>query len=119
MAMFLAGKTRAGVGLANGMAPRVGLRTGHCIDINYAILCWHEERQQCSLSYKAPRDGCWLHAMRAGKSRRKWKEDKASTDTLLDFVQQLGNDRSGEEPGIFKTLKQAWFGPMAEALISK
>ncbi|MCP4210122.1 MAG: hypothetical protein GY764_01465 [Halieaceae bacterium] len=57
--------------------------------------------------------------MRAGKSRRKWKEDKASTDTLLDFVQQLGNDRSGEEPGIFKTLKQAWFGPMAEALISK
>ena len=105
--MFLAGKTRAGVGLADGMAPRVGLCIGHCIDINCAISYWDEERQQCSLSYKAPRDGCWLHAMRAGKSRRKWKEDKTSTDTLLDFVQQLGNDRSGEEPGIFKTLKQA------------
>ena len=57
--------------------------------------------------------------MREGKSRRKWKEDKTSTDTLLDFVQQLGNALSGGKPGIFKTMKQAWSGLMTEALISK
>ncbi|MCX2977093.1 enoyl-CoA hydratase/isomerase family protein [Candidatus Marimicrobium litorale] len=45
-------------------------------------------------------------------------DGKASTDTLLDHAKQLGNDLSGKEPGIFKTLKQTWFGPMAEALIS-
>ena len=57
--------------------------------------------------------------MREGKSRRKWKENKTSTDTLLDYAKQSGNALSGGKPGIFKTMKQAWFGPMTEALISK
>ena len=43
-------------------------------------------------------------------------DGKASADALMDEAMALATALATKEPGIFKTLKQTWFGPMAEAL---
>jgi enoyl-CoA hydratase/carnithine racemase len=43
----------------------------------------------------------------------------AEADALLDEAMSLAAQLATKEPGIFKTLKQGWFGPMADALIAK
>ena len=43
---------------------------------------------------------------------------KASAESLLDEAKALASQLGTKEPGIFRTLKQTWFGPMAEALIA-
>jgi enoyl-CoA hydratase/carnithine racemase len=43
-------------------------------------------------------------------------DGKASMDELLDSAKHLAGQLSTKEPGIFATLKQTWFGPMANAL---
>ena len=42
----------------------------------------------------------------------------APADELLDQARALASQLATKEPGIFKTLKQTWFGPMAEALVA-
>ena len=44
-------------------------------------------------------------------------DGKASMDELLQQAKALANQLGTKEPGIFKTLKQTWFGPMADALV--
>ncbi|QFU76635.1 enoyl-CoA hydratase/isomerase family protein [Halioglobus maricola] len=46
-------------------------------------------------------------------------DSKASAETLLDQAKALANKLATKEPGIFKTLKQTWFGPMADALVAE
>ena len=45
-------------------------------------------------------------------------DGKASMDELLEQAKALASQLGTKEPGIFKTLKQTWFGPMAEALVA-
>jgi enoyl-CoA hydratase/carnithine racemase len=45
-------------------------------------------------------------------------DGKAPAEALLDKAKALAGQLGTKEPGIFKTLKQAWFGPMAEALVA-
>lgn len=45
-------------------------------------------------------------------------DGKAPLDQLLDQATSLANQLASKEPGIFKTLKQSWFGPMADALVA-
>ena len=45
-------------------------------------------------------------------------DGKASAESLLDEAKALASQLGTKEPGIFRTLKQTWFGPMAEALIA-
>ena len=45
-------------------------------------------------------------------------DGKASMDELLGEAKALASQLGTKEPGIFKTLKQTWFGPMAEALVA-
>ena len=45
-------------------------------------------------------------------------DGKASVDELLEQAKALASQLGSKEPGIFKTLKQTWFGPMAEALVA-
>jgi enoyl-CoA hydratase/carnithine racemase len=41
---------------------------------------------------------------------------KAPMDSLLVQAKWLASELSGKETGILKTLKQSWYGPMADAL---
>ena len=43
---------------------------------------------------------------------------KYSQEELLDQACALALELSGKEPGIFKTLKETWFGPIADALVA-
>ena len=45
-------------------------------------------------------------------------DGKASLDELLDQAKSLATQLGTKEPGIFKTLKQTWFGSMADALVA-
>jgi len=45
-------------------------------------------------------------------------DGKASIEELLDQAKTLASQLGTKEPGIFKTLKQTWFGRMAEALVA-
>lgn len=45
-------------------------------------------------------------------------DGKAPEDELLVEAKSLATQLGSKEPGIFKTLKQNWFGPMAEALVA-
>jgi enoyl-CoA hydratase/carnithine racemase len=45
-------------------------------------------------------------------------DGKASMEELLEQAKALASQLGTKEPGIFKTLKQTWFGPMAEALVA-
>ena len=45
-------------------------------------------------------------------------DGKAAMDGLLEQAKSLATQLGTKEPGIFKTLKQTWFGPMAEALVA-
>lgn len=45
-------------------------------------------------------------------------DGKASMEELLDQARTLATQLGTKEPGIFKTLKQTWFGPMAAALVA-
>jgi enoyl-CoA hydratase/carnithine racemase len=45
-------------------------------------------------------------------------DGKASMGELLDQARALASQLGTKEPGIFKTLKQTWFGPMADALVA-
>ena len=45
-------------------------------------------------------------------------DGKAAAESLLDEAKALASQLGTKEPGIFRTLKQTWFGPMAEALIA-
>ena len=44
-------------------------------------------------------------------------DGKASEQDLLAEAKALATQLATKEPGIFKTLKQRWFGPMADALV--
>jgi len=44
-------------------------------------------------------------------------DGRAPMDELLEQAKALASQLGTKEPGIFKTLKQAWFGPMADALV--
>lgn len=44
-------------------------------------------------------------------------DGEASMDELLEQAKSMATQLGTKEPGIFKTLKQTWFGSMAEALI--
>ena len=44
-------------------------------------------------------------------------DGKAAEDRLLEEAKGLALLLATKEPGIFRTLKQTWFGPMAEALV--
>ena len=46
-------------------------------------------------------------------------DGKASQETLLTEAITLAGQLATKEPGIFKTLKQRWFGPMAQALVEQ
>lgn len=43
-------------------------------------------------------------------------DGKAPVDELLEQAKALASQLGTKEPGIFRTLKQTWFGPMADAL---
>jgi enoyl-CoA hydratase/carnithine racemase len=43
-------------------------------------------------------------------------DGKAAADKLLDEAKALAVNLATKEPGIFKTLKQSWFGEMAEQI---
>jgi len=43
-------------------------------------------------------------------------DGKFSVDELHDSAKNLAGQLATKEPGIFRTLKQTWFGPMANAL---
>ena len=45
-------------------------------------------------------------------------DGKASAADLLDQAKSLATQLGTKEPGIFRTLKQTWFGPMADALVA-
>ena len=45
-------------------------------------------------------------------------DGKASEESLLDQARALASQLGTKEPGIFKTLKQTWFGAMAETLVA-
>lgn len=45
-------------------------------------------------------------------------DGKAPVDELLEQARALATQLGTKEPGIFKTLKQTWFGPMTEALVA-
>jgi len=45
-------------------------------------------------------------------------DGKAPMDELLEQAKALASQLGTKEPGIFKTLKQTWFGPMADALVA-
>ena len=45
-------------------------------------------------------------------------DGKAPMDELLEQAKALASQLGTKEPGIFKTLKQAWFGPTADALVA-
>ena len=45
-------------------------------------------------------------------------DGKAAAESLLDEAKALASQLGTKEPGIFRTLKQTWFGSMAEALIA-
>ena len=45
-------------------------------------------------------------------------DGKASMGELLEQARSLAAQLGTKEPGIFKTLKQTWFGPTAEALVA-
>ena len=45
-------------------------------------------------------------------------DGKASMAELLEQAKALASQLGTKEPGIFKTLKQTWFGPMADALVA-
>ena len=45
-------------------------------------------------------------------------DGKAPMDELLDQAKALASQLGTKEPGNFKTLKQTWFGPLAEALVA-
>ncbi len=45
-------------------------------------------------------------------------DGKAPMEELLDQARSLAIQLGTKEPVIFKTLKQTWFGPMAEALVA-
>lgn len=45
-------------------------------------------------------------------------DGKAPMDELLHHAKALASQLGTKEPGIFKTLKQTWFGPMADALVA-
>jgi enoyl-CoA hydratase/carnithine racemase len=44
-------------------------------------------------------------------------DGKASEQDLLAEAKALATQLATKEPGIFKTLKQRWFGPIADALV--
>ena len=44
-------------------------------------------------------------------------DGKASEQDLLAHSKALASQLATKEPGIFKTLKQRWFGSMADALV--
>lgn len=46
-------------------------------------------------------------------------DGKASAEDLLEQAKSLATRLASKEAGIFKTLKQTWFGPMADALASE
>lgn len=46
-------------------------------------------------------------------------DGKASAVELLDQAKALSTQLANKEPGIFKMLKQTWFGPMANALVAE
>ncbi|MEP5765104.1 MAG: enoyl-CoA hydratase/isomerase family protein [Halieaceae bacterium] len=45
-------------------------------------------------------------------------DGKAPMDELLEQAKVLASQLGTKEPGIFQTLKQTWFGPMADALVT-
>ena len=45
-------------------------------------------------------------------------DGKAPMDELMEQARALASQLGTKEPGIFKTLKQTWFGPMADALVA-
>ena len=45
-------------------------------------------------------------------------DGKAAATDLREMARGLAVELGGKEPGIFKTLKQTWFGSMAEALVA-
>ena len=45
-------------------------------------------------------------------------DSKAPMDELMEQAKTLASQLGTKEPGIFKTLKQTWFGPMADALVA-
>ena len=45
-------------------------------------------------------------------------DGKASAESLLEQARALASQLGTKEPGLFKTLKQTWFGAMAEALVA-
>lgn len=45
-------------------------------------------------------------------------DGKATMEALLEQAKSLASELSGKEPGIFKTLKRTWYGPMADALLA-
>jgi enoyl-CoA hydratase/carnithine racemase len=45
-------------------------------------------------------------------------DGKATQEQLLEQAMALAGQLATKEPGIFKTLKQTWFGPMANALVA-
>jgi enoyl-CoA hydratase/carnithine racemase len=45
-------------------------------------------------------------------------DGKAPMDELMEQAKALASQLATKEPGIFKTLKQTWFGPMADALVA-
>ncbi|WP_438952550.1 enoyl-CoA hydratase/isomerase family protein [Porticoccus sp.] len=46
-------------------------------------------------------------------------DGKASGEELLEQAKALATQLATKEPGIFKTLKRTWFGPMANALVAE
>lgn len=45
-------------------------------------------------------------------------DGRAPMDEVLEQAKALACQLGTKEPGIFKTLKQTWFGPMADALVA-
>jgi enoyl-CoA hydratase/carnithine racemase len=45
-------------------------------------------------------------------------DGKAPMEELMEQAKALASQLATKEPGIFKTLKQTWFGPMADALVA-
>jgi enoyl-CoA hydratase/carnithine racemase len=45
-------------------------------------------------------------------------DGKAPMDELMEQAKALASQLATKEPGILKTLKQTWFGPMADALVA-
>ena len=45
-------------------------------------------------------------------------DGKAAEGDLLAMARALATELGSKEPGIFKALKQTWFGSMADALVA-